>query len=183
MKILALIFFPWAFFALRGKYWLAIFAFLIQLSLLGWVISIVWVITSHEYKNFDQLPRGTFPSIFFPFATFFKQGHHGLGFLSLLCGSFVSPFIGVLSAGFLVQMSGVSDDMTKSIIGLSVLLSCIIWPCCSISALKSVGVSSVAQSTINNQQSTINNQQSTINNQSIFWHRFRTFSCFLTCTR
>ncbi|WP_221280764.1 hypothetical protein [Helicobacter gastrocanis] len=147
MKVLALIFSPWALFALRGRYLLTIFIFFAQHGLVGWVVSIVGVITSREYKNFNELPKGAFPSIFFPFGIFFKQERSGLGVLSLFFGNLVSPLIILFALVFLdrIVRGYISEDMAYGVLGLSVFLWVVIWPCCAIFALKCVGMSSETQ--------------------------------------
>ncbi|WP_104641112.1 transglutaminaseTgpA domain-containing protein [Helicobacter bizzozeronii] len=106
MKILALIFCPFVFFALRQQLGKALVAFVgptyvasacaFWLSTLAghvtalifvfivYLVTIIWVSQSNEYESSNKLPKHTFISVFFPFATLFAYKRTALGVIALI---------------------------------------------------------------------------------------------------
>ncbi|WP_158656907.1 hypothetical protein [Helicobacter bizzozeronii] len=90
---------PYVFFALRQKLGRMFLVFAITFFMFGLsiIINIIWVRLTEEYKSFEKLPKGTFISVFFPFATLFKYKRAVLGFLSVL------TWVVVLVSSFMIQ--------------------------------------------------------------------------------
>ncbi|GMB89972.1 hypothetical protein NHP190002_06530 [Helicobacter ailurogastricus] len=127
MKVLALILCPWVFFVLRQDLVKAFFVWFLPLlvsliismiappalgGIVGLTVSITWVTSTPEYKSFGKLPKGTFLSMFFPFATLFKYEHKVSGWLSL--ATWVG-FLGILFL-FLDSISEVSEAQAGTVI-------------------------------------------------------------------